>query len=130
VSRNRSARDAGYDDFLDALAAGEPFYLRGPDGDGWLPPRRIDPGTGRQDLEKRPLPEAGELLTFTRTQVPPPELHDDVPYTVGVAEFGPVRLTGQLVNVDHERVEIGMPVEAGVGRTDTTGDRILTLEPR
>jgi hypothetical protein len=125
-----SARDVGYDDFLDALEAGEPYYLRGPDGDGWLPPRRIDPATGRQELEKRPLPAVGELVTFTRTQVPPPELHDDVPYVVGVAEFGPVRVTGQVVGVDSERIEIGMPVEADVGRTETDGSRIVVFEPR
>jgi uncharacterized OB-fold protein len=122
-------RDAGYDDFLDALEAGEPFYLEGPNGDGWLPPREIDPVTGRQELVERPLPSSGELLTVTHTQVPPPELHDDVPYTTGIAAFGPVRITGQVRGIDSDDVEIGTTVEASVGRTRTTGERVVVFEP-
>jgi uncharacterized OB-fold protein len=39
-------------------------------------------------------------------------------------------VTGQVVGVDSERIEIGMPVEADVGRTETDGSRIVVFEPR
>lgn len=124
------ARDAGYDDLLDAIEEGEGYYLESPSGRGWLPPREIDPETGETDLEEKPLPEGGEIETVTVTQVPIPDFGDDAPYAVAIASFGPVRLTGQVRGVDPEDVEIGMPVEAAVDRTETTGDRLLVFRPR
>jgi hypothetical protein len=125
----REYRDEGYDDLLDALADGEGYYLEGPDGDGFLPPRAVHPRTGAE-LERQPLPETGEVVTFTRTEVPTPLLADDAPYVVAIAAFGPVRLTGQVRDVDPETVETGMRVEAAVGETVTTGERIVVLRPR
>jgi hypothetical protein len=124
----REYRDAGYDDFLDALADGEGYYLAGPDGAGFLPPREVHPRTG-EPLSPEPLPDAGEVVTFTRTEVPTPSLAEDAPYTVAVAAFGPVRLTGQVRGVDPGDVVVGMPVEAGVGETVTTGERIVVFRP-
>ena len=124
------ARDAGYDDLLDAIEVGEGYYLESPSGRGWLPPREIDPETGEVDLERKPLPEGGEIETVTVTQVPIPDFGDDAPYAVAIASFGPVRLTGQVRGVDPEDVEIGMPIEADVDRTETTGDRLLVFRPR
>ena len=43
MSDDERVRDAGYDDFLDAVEDGEPYYLAGSDGNGWLPPRIRDP---------------------------------------------------------------------------------------
>ncbi|MEF8790874.1 MAG: OB-fold domain-containing protein [Haloarculaceae archaeon] len=126
---SREYRDAGYDDFLDALDDGEGYYLAGPDGDGFLPPREVHPRTG-EPLSEAPLPDAGEVVTFTRTEVAAPQLDEDAPYVVAVAAFGPVRLTGQLRDVDPTDVEPGMPVEAGVGETVTTGERIVVFRPR
>lgn len=126
---SREYRDHGYDDFLDALEDGEGYYLAGPDGDGFLPPREVHPRTGAP-LEPEPLPEAGEVVTYTRTEVPTPQLSDDAPYVIAIAAFGPVRLTGQLREIDPEVVEVGMPVEADVQETETTGERIVVLRPR
>ncbi len=123
-----TARDAGYDDFLDAVEAGEPFYLAGETG-GWLPPRRVDPETGAADLEQRPLPATGEVLTHTLVNVAAPDFADDVPYVVAVVDFGPVNVTGQLRGIDHEDVDVGRSVALAVGRTETTGDRVLVFEP-
>ena len=123
-------RDAGYDDLLDAIEEGEGYYLESPSGRGWLPPREIDPETGETDLEEKPLPESGEIKTVTVTQVPIPDFSDDAPYAVAIASFGSVRLTGQVRGVEPEDVEIGMLVEVGVDRTETTGDRLLVFHPR
>ncbi|WP_299233647.1 Zn-ribbon domain-containing OB-fold protein [Natronomonas sp.] len=120
--------DAGYDDFLDSLADGEPFYLEGPEGDGWLPPRRIDPETGLREFTREPLPETGEVLTMTVTNVAGPSFAADAPYLVAVAQFGPVRITGQLRGMDHEDVEIGQEVTLGVG-TSEAGERLVVFEP-
>jgi uncharacterized OB-fold protein len=126
---SRDYRDAGYDDFLEALAAGEGYYLEGPDGDGFLPPREVHPRTG-EPLERAPLPEAGEVVAVTRTEVAAPQLREDAPYHVAIAEFGPVRLTGQLRDAEPTTVEPGLPVEVDVGETVTTGEEIVVLRPR
>lgn len=118
-------RDRGYDEFLDAVAAGEPYYLASPDGGGWLPPRSVDPETGARDLSKAPLPEPGELLTSTVTHVAPPGFVDDAPYEVAIAAFGPVRLTGQL----RGELTVGDAVTVGVERTTTTDERVLVFHP-
>ena len=127
-------RDAGYDDFLDAVEAGEPYYLESPSGNGWLPPREFDPETGERELTEEPLPETGEVLTKTVVNVAGPSFADDAPYVVAVAQFGPVRLTGQIRvegqkrGVGLEEVEIGQEVEVDVGHNDTEGERVILLE--
>lgn len=128
MTDEESARDGGYDDFLDALEAGEPFYLETPSGDGWLPPRRIDPETGETEFEKTPLPETGEILSSTVTHVAGPSFAEDAPFVVAIAEFGPVRITGQIRGVDHEEAEIGQQVRIDVGRNEA-GDRLVVFEP-
>lgn len=120
-------RHAGYTDFIEALAAGEPYYLESPSGNGWLPPRRMDPETGERDFEKVPLPDTGEILTTTTTHVAGPSFADDVPYVVAIADFGPVRLTGQLHGNDSDDVEIGDVVTVGVG-TNENGERLVVFE--
>jgi hypothetical protein len=120
-------RDAGFDDFLDAVEAGEPYYLESPDGETYLPPRPYDPATGQADLTEQPLPEVGELLTHTTTQIPAPQFDDDAPYVTAVASFGPVSLTGQLQQIPSDAVEIGQRVTLGVGRSATHDERVLVF---
>jgi uncharacterized OB-fold protein len=122
-------RNEGFDDFLDAVEAGEPYYLEGPEGDGWLPPRRIDPATGSGELTERPLPETGTVVTHTRTHVASPGFADDAPFVVAIAEFGPVKITGQLRDADPDAVEIGQSVEIGVGRSETADERLVVFTP-
>ena len=125
---SEKVRDEGYDDFLDALADGEPFYLESPSGNGWLPPRRMDPETGEREFTEKPLPEPGEILTSTITEVAEPSFAEDAPFVVAVAEFGPVRLTGQVRGIEHDDVEIGQEVTASVGESES-GDRLVVFEP-
>jgi len=123
------ARTAGYDDFLDAAEAGEPYYLEGSDGAGWLPPRTVDPVTGDPDLTERALPQPGTVLTYTRVEVAGPRFAEDTPYVVAIARFGPVDVTGQLRGIDPDDVAVGDRVELGVGRTVTRDDRVIVFEP-
>lgn len=129
MSDDDRVRDGGYDDFLDAIDDGEPYYLAGSDGNGWLPPRIRDPETGERGLTEEPLPDTGEVLTMTTVHVSGPSFADDAPYVVAIAEFGPVRLTGQVRGVDPDDVEIGQSVEIGVDRTETTGERLVVFDP-
>ncbi len=119
--------DAGYDDWLDALEAGEPTYLECPEGHGSLPPRRVCPTCGATELTEKPLPETGELETVTVTRIPTPAFADDAPYAVGIARFGPVRLTGHVIGIDLEEIEPGLTVIPECGESVTTGDRLIQL---
>lgn len=123
------ARNEGFDDFLDAVEADEPYYLEGPDGDGWLPPRRIDPATGSQELSEQPLPETGTVVTYTQTHVASPGFADDAPFVVAIVNFGPVKVTGQMRNVDPEAVDIDQLVEIDVDHSETSGERLVVFRP-
>ena len=123
------ARNEGFDDFLDAVEEGEAYYLEGPEGDGSLPPRRIDPATGSRELTEEPLPDTGEVVTHTQTHVASPGFADDAPFVVAVAEFGPVKVTGQMRDVDAGDVEIGQEVELGVERSETNDERLVVFYP-
>lgn len=123
-----NTRDAGYDDFLDAVEDDEPFYLESPSGNAWLPPMQFDPETGESELEEQSLPTTGEILTHTTVNVATPAFDDDAPYVVAIAQFGPVKVTGQIHGIDHADVEIGQEVEISVGRTETTDERVLVFQ--
>ncbi len=124
-----AVRDAGFDEWLDAASEGEAYYLECPEGHGSLPPRRVCPDCGSTDLEETPLPESGEIETFTVTHIPTPAFEEDAPYATAIANFGPVRITGQVVGVDVDAVENGLEVELEVTVSETTGERVLGFSP-
>jgi uncharacterized OB-fold protein len=124
-----SVRDAGYDDFLDALADGDGYYLECENGHGSLPPRRVCPQCDSRELVQTALPETGTIDSYTVVHVAAPSFVDDAPYAVAVADFGAVRLTGQVQSA-LDAVETGLRVAPGVGETETTGERLLTFELR
>ena len=125
-----TARDGGFDDWLDAIEDGEGYYFECPDGHGGLPPVRVCPECGSTDLERTDLPESGAVDTFTTVNVAAPQFADDTPYVTAIADFGTVRLTGVLRGMDHDDVEVGTIVGVGVEETETTGERVLTFRPR
>lgn len=130
MSEQDGARDDGFDDWLDALEDGEAFYLECAAGHGSLPPRRVCPECGTDDLAERSLPDVGEVDTYTVTHVPTPAFADDAPYATAVVDFGPVRVTGQVLDLPVDEVEPGLTVEATVTETETTGDRLIGFRPR
>ena len=123
-----AARDGAYADFLDAIEAGEGCYLECENGHGWLPPRRICPECGSRDLAEEPLPDVGELVSFTEVAVPAPVFSDDAPYLTALADFGPVQVTGLLRGA--EDPDVGDVVGIQVGERLTTGDRAIVFRPR
>jgi hypothetical protein len=129
MSTDDAPREDGFDDLLDAVEDGSGYYLSCPNGHGSLPPRRVCPHCGSQDLAEEPLPQSGTVATFTVVRVATPQFADDAPYVTAVADFGEVRLTG-MVDADPDAVGVGTTVGVSVGRSATTGDRVLTLDPR
>ena len=124
----REYRDDGYDDLLEAIEGGEGFYLSCENGHGYLPPRRVCPDCGSTALEETLLAESGTVLTRTVVHVPPPRFLDDAPYATLVAEFGPVRLTGIVLDAE-AAPDVDEAVRPVVGTSATTGDRLLAFEP-
>jgi len=125
-----TARDGGFDDWLDAIDDDDAYYFECPDGHGALPPCRVCPECGSTDLERTDLPASGTISTFTVVNVAAPQFEEDTPYVTAVVDFGTVRLTGVVRGIEHEEVEVGATVGVGVEETDTTGERVLTFRPR
>jgi uncharacterized OB-fold protein len=125
-----NARDGEYDDLLDSIAGGEGYYIECANGHGSLPPRRVCPHCGSQDLSEESLPDSGEITTYTMITVATPQFEEDAPYVTAIAEFGPVSITGQVRGVDPEEVETGDVVGIGVDTTVTNEEPVIVFEPR
>lgn len=123
-------RDAGYDDLLDAIEGGEAYYLECPNEHGSLPPRWVCPHCGDPELIEEPLPDTGEIKSFTVVHVTTPAFVDDAPYVTAIADFGPVRLTGQLRSIAPKEVSLGAEVTSSVAETETSGERLLAFDRR
>lgn len=124
------ARDGAYDDLLDAIEDGEGYYLECDNGHGSLPPRLACPQCASQELSEEPLPESGEITTYTTITVATPQFDEDAPYVTAIVDFGPVSITGQITDVDPDTVETGDVVGIGVSETVTNGERLIVFEPR
>jgi len=120
----------GYDEFVTAVEEGVPYYLECANGHGQLPPRAVCPECGSREFAEQPLPESGEVVTYTVTAVASPNFSEDTPYVAAIVDFGPVRLTGQVRGVDREDLEVGTVVGLDVGESETTGDPVLVFRPR
>ncbi|WP_254764239.1 Zn-ribbon domain-containing OB-fold protein [Natrinema marinum] len=121
--------DSGFDEWLADAEEDAAYFLECDNGHGSLPPRRVCPDCGSTDLEELALPEAGEIQTFTVTHVPTPAFEEDAPYATAIADFGPVRITGQVVGVDPATVETGLEVELEISISETTGERVIGFRP-
>ena len=120
--------EAGFDEWRDAFAAEDGYYVECENGHGSLPPRRVCPDCGATEFAEAPLPETGTVAAVTTIHVAAPSFAADTPYDTVVADFGAVRLTG-VVDADTGTVEIGDEVEPAVGTSDTTGNDVLMLRP-
>lgn len=120
-------QDEGYDEWIEAIEQGEGYALECSNGHGSLPPRRLCPVCGDVDLERQSLPDSGTLDTFSTIHVATPEFTEDAPYVVAIADFGFVRLTGQLRDV--EEPETGMRVGVGIEDRKTEHEPLLVFRP-
>lgn len=122
--------DDGYDQWVEAVRDGDGYYLACENGHGSLPPRRVCPHCGSLELAEEPLPDRGEVETFTVTHVATPNFDEDTPYAVAIARFGDVRVTGQVRDVPVEDVAVGEAVEIDASTTATTGEDVVVFRPR
>ena len=112
-----TSRDEGYDELLDAIDAGEGYYLTCSAGHGSLPPQRVCSECGETDLQEEPLPDVGTIMTYTEIHVPSPEFTGETP-VVAIADFGPVRLTGRLLG-DADSISVGVAVSPTVDQSNS-----------
>lgn len=125
---DETARDAGYDDFLDAVEDDEPYYLECSKGHGSLPPRHVCPDCGDSELTEVALPSFGTIQAHNVVHVPTPRFKEDTPYATAIVDFGPVSVTGQVTGMDPQDVENGLEVTLDIDRTETNEDRLLVFE--
>lgn len=118
-------RNGEFDELLDKLRDGQGYYYDCPNNHGLLPPRRVCPHCGDRDLQRKPLPEVGTIVTHTTISVPTSQFDDDVPYVTAIAEFGPVRLTGIIQSADRSEIDIGQSVAVNVDPDETGVERKL-----
>lgn len=121
------ASNAGYDEWLAALADDEGYALACPEGHGSLPPRRVCPDCGSTALSEDPLAETGTVETYSVVHVAGPRFADDTPYVNAIADFGPVRLTGVLRGADD--VAVGDRVAVAVEERATDGEPLVVFRP-
>jgi len=89
----------------------------------WFPPRRVCSDCGGREFETTILPEEGKVATWTVIRVGPAEFGDLAPYAVAVVEFpNGARMMSQVVDVDPETIEIGMPVRIEFRRVTEDGE--------
>lgn len=147
--------DAGFDEWLKELADGNGYALECPDGHRSLPPRWVCPRCGDDRLERVAIGDHGAVEALSVVHVPTPGFAEDAPYVLAIVDVDGVRLTGQVVaggdrGADAGRaapestgdaigsepssgevdVEIGDPVDIGVGTRRTTGEPLIVFTPR
>jgi uncharacterized OB-fold protein len=80
-------------------------------GKVYYPPRLVCAGCGGRGFETIALPDKGKLVTYTIIAIGPSDFANQVPYALGIVEImDGVRLMAQVVDVPHDKIEIGMPV--------------------
>jgi uncharacterized OB-fold protein len=89
----------------------------------WFPPRRVCADCGGQEFGPAIIPEEGKVATWTIIRVGPAEFGDLAPYAIAVVEFeNGVRMLSQVVDVDVDAMEIGMPVRIEFRRVTEDGE--------
>jgi hypothetical protein len=81
-------------------------------GEIHFPPRRVCMECGKREFETVVLPDTGKVITWTVIRVAPDEFTDLAPYAVCLVELdNGVKIMSQLVDIDLETIELGMPVK-------------------
>jgi len=90
-----------------------------------FPPRMICPQCHRASLgriERVKLKGTGVVVSYTIVHEPMDGFEFQVPYVMAIIEMDEgVRLTGQLIDIEPERVEIGMRVKAAFRKLGEDG---------
>lgn len=125
---SKTSSPPSYDTWLDAIVEDDAFYLTCPEGHSSLPPQRVCLVCGDSKLSRTPLPSEGSITSLTEIHVQAPRFEHLETVNVAIADFGPVRVTGQLQD-DSETVDREMSVRLTVGQSTATGERFITFDP-
>ena len=86
------------------------------------PPRLICPECKGKEFETEVLPTDGKVVTYTIISVGPTGFTDETPYALGIVELpNGVRLMSQIVDVDLDKLSVGMPVHLEFRRLQEAG---------
>ncbi len=92
----------------------------------YFPPREICPKCRRKSLGKMKdyrLSGKGKIYSFTVVHDPMPDFALMKPYIMAMVEMdGGVRLTGQVVDCEPEKLKIGLDVEATFRKLGSEGN--------
>jgi uncharacterized OB-fold protein len=89
----------------------------------YFPPRQVCSECHSQEFEKSKLAETGKILTYTVIHTPPQPFVDQAPYAIGIVELDDkVKLTGQIVDCDFDKIESGQRVRLEFRKIFTEGE--------
>lgn len=88
-----------------------------------FPPRLVCSQCRNRSFESIQLKRSGRLVSHTVIRTPSAEFSGQAPFAVGIVEMDDgVRLTAQVVDVDFEELEVGLPVRLEFRRIYAEGD--------
>ena len=107
-------------DFIDFLRQGKIMATRCKTcGMSFFPPRADCYCSLDSNMEWFEVTGHGTLLTHSTLYYAPTGFGRDLPYTIGVVDFGSVKVFGRLdPAIPGERIKIGMPVRLSVRKAD------------
>ena len=89
----------------------------------FFPPRLICSKCGSEESEKITMKRTGKLITYTVIHVPPSQFKDEAPYAMGIVELdGGGRINTQIVDVDFDKLSIGMELRMEFRRIQAEGE--------
>lgn len=81
-------------------------------GNKHFPPRLVCPECGSRNLSSTTLSDRGKILTYTIIYTPPARFVDQSPYAMAIVELEDgVKLTAQIVDIEFDELEVGLPVK-------------------
>ena len=92
-------------------------------GKVYFPPRTICSACKSREFSTYILSRTGKLLTYTVIHVPPSQFKDEAPYAMGIVELdGGGRINTQIVDIDFDKLKIGMKVRIEFRKIQSEGE--------
>jgi hypothetical protein len=91
-------------------------------GETYFPHRLICRKCGNRQFETVKISSHGKLETFTVIHTPASAFKDQSPFALGVCRFPEgVRITAQIVDIDLDKIKLGMQLPVEFRRVQTDG---------
>jgi len=111
-------------EFIGYLVNGQVMATKCKDcGAQYFPPRADCSKCLGNSMEWAPVSGQGELISFSKLQYGPVGFENDLPYTIGVAQFKDVKVFGRIAKeLPEDQISVGMKVT--VAPVTLPGDKI------